>query len=109
MVKSKFKEKQVQNHNLKKQIKRLKRKIEKDREYIQSLNRLLKEIERQEILNANIKDVKSPSKSNSAKKTKRILDMKKYKGKEKQIQNENLKKLIQRQKIYTVQQDHDYI
>jgi len=96
MVKYKFKEKQVQNNNLKKQIKRLKRKIEKDREYIQSLNRLLKEKDCKEIPNANVKEVLSPNQFNSAKKTKRYLDMNKYKFKEKQIQNENLKNQIQK-------------
>lgn len=109
MVKYKFKEKQVQNNNLKKQIKRLKKKIEKDGEYIQSLNRLLKEKEHKEILNANIIEVLSPSQLISAKKAKVRLDMTKYKFKEKQIQNENLKNQIQRPKNYTVQQDHDYI
>ncbi|XP_060877392.1 uncharacterized protein LOC132950159 isoform X2 [Metopolophium dirhodum] len=108
MVKNKFKEKQVQNSNLKKQIYRLKKKIEKDGEYIQSLNRLLKEKEREEILNANIIGVLSPSQLISAKKAKIRLDTKKYKFKERQIQNENLKNQIQRPKNYTVQQDHDY-
>lgn len=109
MVKCKFKEKQVQNSNLKKQIKRLKQKIEKDQEYIQSLNRLLKEREHKEILNPNTIEVLSPSQLSSAAQTKRFLDMKKNKFKEKQIQNENLKNQIRRSKCYTVQIDHDYI
>lgn len=110
MVKNRFKEKQVQNGNLKKQIYRLKKKIEKDGEYIQTLNRLLKEKEHKEILNDNIMGALSPSQLISAKKAKICLDKKKmkYKFKEKQVQNENLKNQIQSPKNYTVQQDHDY-
>jgi len=108
MVKNKFKEKQVQNDNLKKQIYRLKKKIEKDGEYIQSLNRLLKEKEQKEILNANIIGALSPSQLISAKKAKIRLDTKKYKFKKRHIRNENLKNQIQNPKNYTVQQDHDY-
>ncbi|XP_008188356.1 uncharacterized protein LOC100161574 isoform X3 [Acyrthosiphon pisum] len=108
MVKNKFKEKQVQNNNLKNKIYRLKKKIEKDGEYIQSLNRLLKEKEHKEILNANIIGALTPSQLISAKKAKTRLDTKKNKFKERQIENRNLKNQIQSPKNYTVQQDHDY-
>ncbi|XP_008188358.1 uncharacterized protein LOC100572633 isoform X2 [Acyrthosiphon pisum] len=108
MVKNKFKEKQVQNNNLKNKIYRLKKKIEKDGEYIQSLNRLLKEKEHKEILNANIIGALTPSQLISAKKAKTRLDTKKNKFKERQIENGNLKNQIQSPKNYTVQQDHDY-
>jgi len=109
MVKNKFKEKQVQNNNLKKQIERLKKKIEKDGEFIQSLYRLLKEKDSKEIINDKIIGVLSPSQLISAKKAKTHLDTNKYKFKEKQIQNKNMINQIQKPKIYTIQQDHDYI
>lgn len=109
MVKDKFKEKQVQNNNLKRQIGRLKKKIERDGEYIQSLNRLLKDKGIKEMLNTNKLEVLSPSQLISAKKAKKHLDMNKYKFKEKQIQNENHKNQIQKPKTYSIPQDHDYI
>lgn len=107
MVKYKFKEKQVQNTNLKKQIKRLKKKVEQDHNYIQSLKKLLENKKCKKILNVNTVGVLSPNHINFVRKSKKHLDMTMYKFKEKKVQNKNLKNQIKILKN-TVEQDHNY-